>query len=155
VCVLRRSIDRSLLALCLCQEAGDFGNAVYLSLRHRCSESGTLSIGQLNDYLDQLNQATERAMRVKILQRLLRCTTAIQQKWLVRIILKQLKTGLYVWRSGACGTVLCIIPPPPSPSDIIPPPLAIDLKRPFLIPFIPTLWSCSRFHPTFVRSVKT
>jgi len=85
----------SYAAHALLQEAGDFGNAVYLSLRHRCVETGTLSIADVNSYLDQLNQATDRKVRVRVLARMIRRTTAVQQKWLVRIILKQLKTGLY------------------------------------------------------------
>ncbi|PRP74389.1 DNA ligase 4-like [Planoprotostelium fungivorum] len=74
--------------------SGDFGTAVYTSLRTRCPATGTMSVMQLNETLDQLNAATERVDRIKVLKHLLRKTTATEQKWIVRIILKDLKIGM-------------------------------------------------------------
>jgi len=73
---------------------GDFGNAVYLLLRTRTVGAGDLSIVELNSYLDQLNVATERKERLNVLKGMLRRTTALEQKWIVRIILKDLKIGI-------------------------------------------------------------
>lgn len=75
-------------------EAGDFANAVYLSLLNRCQDRGSLSIAALNDALDQLCGAQDRKEKCVVLQKLLRHTTALEQKWLIRIILKDLKIGM-------------------------------------------------------------
>lgn len=40
--------------------AGDFGNAVYLSLKSRCKDQGDLTISQINKALDELNISLER-----------------------------------------------------------------------------------------------
>eukprot|EP00026_Physarum_polycephalum_P001548 Phypoly_transcript_01550.p1 GENE.Phypoly_transcript_01550~~Phypoly_transcript_01550.p1 ORF type:complete len:948 (+),score=159.21 Phypoly_transcript_01550:87-2930(+) len=74
--------------------AGDFGNAVYLSLKSRCKDKGYLTVAQINKALDELNVALDRKDKAKVLKWLLKHTTAIEQKWLVRIILKELKIGL-------------------------------------------------------------
>ncbi|KAF2069812.1 hypothetical protein CYY_008872 [Polysphondylium violaceum] len=73
---------------------GDFGTAVYLSLRNRCITKGCLSMADINLSLDQLNSTFDRKEKVRILKRILRFSTAQEQKWYVRIILKDLKTGL-------------------------------------------------------------
>ncbi|KAL6068764.1 DNA ligase, variant 2 [Balamuthia mandrillaris] len=75
-------------------DGGDFGTAVQLSLSKRCPEKGSLSIADVNSCLDELNAATDRDAKVKVLKQILRSTTAVEQKWLVRIILKELKMGL-------------------------------------------------------------
>jgi DNA ligase-4 len=75
-------------------EGGDFGTAVFTSLKPRCIQKGDCSVGDINTYLDQLNVSTDRKDKSKILTALLRRTTAVEQKWLVRIILKELKIGL-------------------------------------------------------------
>ena len=54
-----------------------------------------MSVQRINDCLDELNQAEDRRTRVRILKHMQRRTTALEQKWLVRIILKQLKIGVY------------------------------------------------------------
>eukprot|EP00731_Ephydatia_muelleri_P008424 Em0004g762a len=68
------------------QEAGDFADVAYFVLISRCGK-----------YLDDLandNTSKDRAGMKKALQLLLRNTSALEQKWLIRIILKGLKTGL-------------------------------------------------------------
>jgi DNA ligase-4 len=93
------------------QEGGDFGTAVFTSLKPRCIQKGDCSVGDINTYLDQLNVSTDRYEafvwgnvasnlvnrkdKSKILTALLRRTTAVEQKWLVRIILKG-KTELII-----------------------------------------------------------
>lgn len=75
-------------------EGGDFGTAVYLSLKSRCIQKGDCTIGDINGYLDQLAAASDRKEKERILKSMLRRTTATEQKWIVRIILKELKIGL-------------------------------------------------------------
>ena len=71
--------------------SGDFGTAVYLSLKDRSRDKSNITVAQVNDYLDKLAQAADKPGRKTILKQLLHETTAIMQKWLVRIILKDLK----------------------------------------------------------------
>jgi DNA ligase-4 len=40
--------------------AGDFGTAVWMSLRNRCPPKGDLSIADINTSLDKLNAASDR-----------------------------------------------------------------------------------------------
>eukprot|EP00727_Mastigamoeba_balamuthi_P008071 m51a1_g3885 putative dna ligase 4 (896) ;mRNA; r:52842-56103 len=75
-------------------EAGDFGSAVYLSLRNRCQQVGSLSLYDVNQRLDELNAAAGRPQKAAVLKSMLRATTALEQKWIVRIVLKELRVGL-------------------------------------------------------------
>jgi len=61
-----------------------------MSLEKRCPDKGDLSLAEVNTHLDALNSATDRKEKEKILQSMLRRTTALEQKWIVRIILKGL-----------------------------------------------------------------
>eukprot|EP00731_Ephydatia_muelleri_P033435 Em0029g41a len=79
------------------EEAGDFADVAYFVLKSRCQEKGSLTVAQVNQYLDDLangNTSKDRTGMKKALQLLLRNTSALEQKWLIRIILKGLKTGL-------------------------------------------------------------
>lgn len=68
--------------------SGDFGTAVYLSLKNRCAFKGNLSLGEINEALDLLTSTSERKEKLALLKKLIKNTTAIEQKWIVRIILK-------------------------------------------------------------------
>ncbi|XP_073251496.1 DNA ligase 4-like [Porites lutea] len=75
----------------------DFASVAYFVLKNRCPERGSLRIDQVNKYLDQVAQSNVEHKREdvkKVLQLLLRNTSALEQKWLIRIIFKELKTGL-------------------------------------------------------------
>jgi DNA ligase-4 len=61
---------------------------VYQSLENRCGKEGNCSIADINDYLDALNVAADRPAREAILRSMLKRTSANEQKWIVRIILK-------------------------------------------------------------------
>lgn len=74
-------------------EAGDFGTAVYESLKKRCPEKGDMSVFDINAALDSLNAAADKNEKTQTLKVMLRRTTALEQKWLVRVILKELKMG--------------------------------------------------------------
>lgn len=62
--------------------------------------SHRLSIARINKFLDDLalaaaaDKADKANSRVKIFRELARSLTAIQHKWLIRIILKELKVGV-------------------------------------------------------------
>lgn len=65
----------------------------YLSLKDRSITKSSLSVAQVNEYLDKLASALDKPARKQVLTQLLHLTTALEQKWLVRIILKDLKLG--------------------------------------------------------------
>ncbi|XP_022104577.1 DNA ligase 4-like [Acanthaster planci] len=79
------------------QEAGDFASVAYFVLRNRCPEKGSLSIQDVNTCLDGIaasNAAKKKDVVKKNLMHLLRNTSALEQKWLVRMIMKDMKSGL-------------------------------------------------------------
>ncbi|XP_065897200.1 DNA ligase 4-like isoform X2 [Dysidea avara] len=79
------------------QDAGDFAAVAYFVLKNRCPEKGSLTVANVNSYLNDLcmaNTKRDRPAMKKALQMLLRNTSALEQKWLIRIIMKEMKTGL-------------------------------------------------------------
>ncbi|PIK62711.1 putative DNA ligase 4 [Apostichopus japonicus] len=79
------------------QEAGDFASVAYFVLRNRCPEKGSLTIKEVNDCLDAValnNAAKKKDVVKKNLMHLLRNTSAIEQKWLIRMIMKEMKVGI-------------------------------------------------------------
>ena len=79
------------------QDAGDFASVAFFVLQHRCPDKGTLTIEEVNYHLDQIashNSAKEKDVVKKSLQSLLRNMSASEQKWLIRMIMKEPKVGL-------------------------------------------------------------
>ncbi|XP_033127857.1 DNA ligase 4-like isoform X2 [Anneissia japonica] len=79
------------------QEAGDFASVAFFVLRNRCPEKGSLTIKEVNDSLDGIasnNAANKKDVVKKNLMHLLRNTSATEQKWLIRMIMKEMKVGL-------------------------------------------------------------
>jgi DNA ligase-4 len=74
--------------------AGDFGTCVYMSLKSRCITYSQLTVHDLNAFLDELNTAADRKDKLLVLKKIVRKATALEMKWIVRIILKELKIGL-------------------------------------------------------------
>jgi DNA ligase-4 len=74
--------------------SGDFAGVVEQALHSRLRSSSTLTVGDLNRALDDLARAVDRADKKAVLNRLLLNSTAREQKWIVRIILKELKLGV-------------------------------------------------------------
>ncbi|KAI0700108.1 DNA ligase 4 [Cerioporus squamosus] len=72
--------------------SGDFPTVLYEVVNKRSSVvQGSLSIDELNDYLDELSQNTGKAdVQGKILKRIYNQTTPEEQRWIVRIILKDM-----------------------------------------------------------------
>ncbi|KAH7957147.1 hypothetical protein HPB52_015665 [Rhipicephalus sanguineus] len=81
-------------------EAGDFASVAYLVLRNRCPTKGSLTVAEVNELLDELSDAhahggAEGSRRTReALCTLLRRTSAAEQKWLVRMVLKEMKMGM-------------------------------------------------------------
>ena len=73
--------------------SGDFGTAVYLALKDRQRKESNITVAQVNDFLDTLAVAPDNPQRKAVLKQMLHETTALQQKWIVRVILKDLKMG--------------------------------------------------------------
>ena len=73
---------------------GDFSTCVYMSLKNRCLSQSQLTINELNELLDELNAASDRKDKLLILKKIVRRSTAFDMKWIVRILLKDLKIGL-------------------------------------------------------------
>lgn len=78
-------------------EAGDFAGMAYFVLKNRCSGQGSLSVKEVNDFLDSvaINNATKKKELVKkSLLHLITQSSALEQKWLIRMILKDMKIGM-------------------------------------------------------------
>ncbi|KAG2456580.1 DNA ligase 4 [Polypterus senegalus] len=77
-------------------EAGDFAVVAYFVLKKRCTNQGCLSIQEVNNFLDSVasnNAAKRKDLVRKSLQDLITKTSALEQKWLIRMILKDMKLG--------------------------------------------------------------
>ncbi|KAJ8095206.1 DNA ligase (ATP) [Marasmius tenuissimus] len=72
--------------------SGDFPTVLYEVVYKRSSViEGTLSIEELNETLDELSQSMGKSdQQMKILQRIYNRTTPDEQRWIVRIILKDM-----------------------------------------------------------------
>ncbi|KAK7101253.1 DNA ligase 4-like [Littorina saxatilis] len=78
-------------------DAGDFASMAYFVLKPRCPQRGTLTIQQVNDTLDAIasnNAAKKKSAVEDSILYLLKNLSALEQKWLVRMIVKELKVGL-------------------------------------------------------------
>ncbi|EDO35746.1 predicted protein [Nematostella vectensis] len=76
---------------------GDFASVAYFVLKDRCPEKGSLNIEEVNKLLDDMANANLEKKRDNVkmsIQMLLRESSAKEVKWLIRIILKELKMGL-------------------------------------------------------------
>nr|XP_060640895.1 DNA ligase 4 [Anolis sagrei ordinatus] len=78
-------------------DAGDFAMIAYFVLKPRCPKQGQLTIQQVNDILDSVstnNAARRKDLVKKYLLQLITHSTALEQKWLIRMIIKDLKLGI-------------------------------------------------------------
>lgn len=78
-------------------DAGDFAMIAYFVLKPRCPKEGSLTIEQVNEHLDVIannNAAKNKGQLKKSLLRLITQSTALEQKWLIRMIIKDLKLGV-------------------------------------------------------------
>ncbi|XP_048358612.1 DNA ligase 4 [Sphaerodactylus townsendi] len=78
-------------------DAGDFATTAYFVLKPRCIKPGQLTIRQVNDLLDSIsinNAAKRKDLVKKSLLQLITQSSALEQKWLIRMIIKDLKLGI-------------------------------------------------------------
>ncbi|XP_008114590.1 DNA ligase 4 isoform X2 [Anolis carolinensis] len=78
-------------------DAGDFAMIAYFVLKPRCPKQGQLTIQQVNDLLDSVstnNAAKRKDLVKKCLLQLITQSSALEQKWLIRMIIKDLKLGV-------------------------------------------------------------
>lgn len=78
-------------------ETGDFALTAYFVLKNRCTSKGNLSIKEVNDFLDSvaINNASKQKDQVKkSLLQVITQSSALEQKWLIRMILKDMKLGI-------------------------------------------------------------
>ena len=78
---------------------GDFASVAFFVLKSRCQENITLSLHEINQNLDiiAINNAKGREGQREVnksIQHLLVSLSALELKWLIRIILKDLKIGI-------------------------------------------------------------
>ncbi|CAE6411628.1 unnamed protein product [Rhizoctonia solani] len=71
---------------------GDFPTTLHEVLSPRCPNThGTLTIDRLNDLLDDLTKgARNLEMQMRVIRKICDACTAVEQRWIVRIILKDL-----------------------------------------------------------------
>jgi DNA ligase-4 len=77
--------------------AGDFSLACYNEIKQRStitSDRGKLSIAELNETLDRLATARDKQERIHVIRHLYDTMTPTEQKWVIRIILKDLKVSI-------------------------------------------------------------
>nr|XP_045002156.1 DNA ligase 4 [Jaculus jaculus]XP_045002157.1 DNA ligase 4 [Jaculus jaculus] len=78
-------------------DAGDFAVIAYFVLKPRCLQKGSLTIQQVNELLDSVasnNAAKRKDLIKKSLLQLITQSSALEQKWLIRMIVKDLKLGV-------------------------------------------------------------
>uniref|UniRef100_A0AAV2L6Q5 DNA ligase n=1 Tax=Knipowitschia caucasica TaxID=637954 RepID=A0AAV2L6Q5_KNICA len=78
-------------------EAGDFAGMAFFVLKTRCSGQGKLSIKEVNEFLDSvaINNASKKKELVrKSLLHLITQSSALEQKWLIRMILKDMRISI-------------------------------------------------------------
>ncbi|KAF3857381.1 hypothetical protein F7725_009240 [Dissostichus mawsoni] len=78
-------------------EAGDFAGMAYFVLKKRCTSQGNLSIKEVNDFLDLVainNAIQQKGLVKKSLLHIITQSSALEQKWLIRMILKDMKLGI-------------------------------------------------------------
>ncbi|XP_026319708.1 DNA ligase 4-like isoform X1 [Hyposmocoma kahamanoa] len=85
---------------------GDFGHVAYYVLKNRMgTNSGTLTVGDINNILDKI-AAAETGNKAQALDEAFRYVinniSAEQMKWFLRIVLKDLKLGIGLNRILAC-----------------------------------------------------
>lgn len=76
-------------------EATHFSDVVFVVLTKRAYTSqGTLTVSDVNQHLDHLASSTHVDAKKATLMALLRSTSALEQKWLIRVITKEMKMHL-------------------------------------------------------------
>lgn len=64
------------------------------SFKRLCKPESVLTVGEVNDYLDELAKIEDNKERVKVMIKLIQKCSGEDLKWICKIILKELKIGL-------------------------------------------------------------
>ncbi|KAG8188782.1 hypothetical protein JTE90_009176 [Oedothorax gibbosus] len=78
-------------------EAGDFASVAYFVLKNRSPENGSMTVYDVNHYLDNIAESHAGKNKDELkngLLHLFRNTSALEQKWMIRMILKDMKLGI-------------------------------------------------------------
>lgn len=78
-------------------EAGDFADVAYYVLRSRCEDKGQMTLEEVDEHLTAIaeNYAAKKHEEVeRSLLTMLRNMTATEQKWLIRVLLKDMRLGI-------------------------------------------------------------
>jgi len=78
-------------------EAGDFAETAYYVLKNRCPDKGDITLQQVDEQLTSMaeNYAAKNHEDIdKSILVMLRTMTATEQKWLMRVLLKDMRLGL-------------------------------------------------------------
>lgn len=76
-------------------EQGNFPEVVYSVIKGRCTVTkGHITVGEVNALLDELAQALNLEDKERVLMKMHTTTTAQEQRWLLRIILKDMHIGM-------------------------------------------------------------
>lgn len=73
---------------------GDFVGVLMKVLENRCRSESKFSIKEINGLLDDLAKAFDNKKKQEVFKTLVNGCSMPEQKWLVRIILKDLKIGI-------------------------------------------------------------
>jgi DNA ligase-4 len=73
--------------------AGSFSEVLQFVIRNRVGDRSSLTVEDINKELDELANSLTKDDKKRVLSRLLQSTNALEQKWLTKIILKDLKMG--------------------------------------------------------------
>lgn len=73
---------------------GDYPTVVYTILQKYCTKDCSITVEQVNSTLDELVKKTDHKEQVATFTFFLKICTAEEIKWLIRVILKDLKLGI-------------------------------------------------------------
>ena len=73
---------------------GDYVELLKYIILKRVTNSSTIKINTINEYLTSLSKTRDKDQRFSIMSKIIKDCTAEEQKWIISIILKDLKIGL-------------------------------------------------------------
>jgi DNA ligase-4 len=75
--------------------AGEFTDILFDVINRRINTApSTKTVGEVNDLLDRLVRAADKDQRATIFKEIFHDFSAMEQKWIVRVILREMKTGV-------------------------------------------------------------
>ena len=73
---------------------GDYVGLLKYIINNRVTNNSTITINTVNEYLTSLSRTRDKDERTTIMSKIIKECTAEEQKWIISIILKDLKIGL-------------------------------------------------------------